>query len=129
MEEFDELIEALRKSREKCPWSSEREIGIHIKELLDEVNEALEAVKNKDYKNLKEELGDLLMDLVFIGIIAEEKKLFTIKGMVEDVKQKLIRRKPWVFGNEKITTKEEAVRRWSEIKKLEKIKINKKWKI
>ena len=117
---FESLAQALRKSREKCPWANEIEIKEYVHELVSEVNEIISAVDKCDYKNLKEELGDLLMDLIFIGVIAEEKKLFTIKDMIEDVKQKLIRRKPWVFGNEKVTTKGEAVKRWNEIKLLEK---------
>ena len=117
---FEALVEALRKSREKCPWANERKIKEHAHELVSEVNEVLVAIEKQDYKNLKEELGDLLMDLIFIGVIAEEKGLFTIKEMIDDVKQKLIRRKPWVFGNEKIKSKEEAVKRWNEVKEQEK---------
>ena len=120
-ESFELLVKSLRKSREKCPWAAEREIKEHVYELMNEVNEVILAVENGDYKNLKEELGDLLMDLIFIGIIAEEKKLFTIKEIIDDVKQKLIRRKPWVFGSEKVSSKEEAVKRWNEIKAMEKI--------
>jgi len=120
MKEFESLVSALKKSREKCPWSRDREIEEHIHELVKEAQEAFEATEKKDYENLKEELGDLLMDLVFISIIAEEKKLFSIKEIIEDVQKKLIRRKPWVFGNETVTTKEGAVARWNQIKEQEK---------
>ena len=119
---FKSLVESLKKSRKECPWSKERTIEEQVYELINEANEVLESVKKKDIGNLKEELGDLLMDLISIGVLAEEEKLFTIKEMIEGVKQKLITRKPWVFGGEKVTTKEEAIKRWNEIKKLEKLK-------
>jgi len=119
-ESFEELIDALKKTRIECPWSKDQKIEEHMKELHGEVKEAFESIKQKDHENLKEELGDILMDLMFVSILAEEKKLFTVKEMIDDVKEKLIRRKPWVFGNEKIRTKEEAVKRWNEIKEIEK---------
>ena len=61
-----------------------------------------------------------MMDLIFVCVIAEEKELFTIKDVVEGVNKKLIRRKPWVFGNETVKSKEESVKRWNEIKEEEK---------
>lgn len=126
---FKSLVTDLRKNRKKCPWSRDRKIEESVCELIDEANEVLESVKKKDNKNLKEELGDLLMDLIFVGIIAEEEKLFTINGMIKEVNKKLLRRKPWVFGKEKFASKKEAVKRWNEIKKLEKsIKQNETFK-
>ncbi|MBL7055920.1 hypothetical protein ISS07_03340 [Candidatus Woesearchaeota archaeon] len=116
---FEELVTALKKSREKCPWSIEQEIEDFGVQLKNEVKEMDTAIKNKDYKNLKEELGDILMDLAYMAVLAEEKNLFTIKSMIEDVKKKLIRRKPWVYGDEKVKDSDDAVRRWNEIKKEE----------
>jgi uncharacterized protein YabN with tetrapyrrole methylase and pyrophosphatase domain len=118
---FEELVVALRKNRKECPWANDREIEEHVHEVVSEAKEALAAVENGDDENLKEELGDLMMNILFIGVVAEEKKLFTIKEMIEDVKQKLFRRKPWVFGDEKIGSKEDALRRWNEIKEKEKL--------
>jgi len=120
MNNLKNLIEGLRKSREKCPWSKEQEIKEHIIELEREIQEAKEAVGKNDFVNLKEELGDVLMDLIFISIIAEEQKLFSFDGMIESADTKLRRRKPWVFGNETIATKKEAIKRWDEIKAKEK---------
>jgi len=119
---FENLVNALKKSRKECPWSKEQEIEEHMRELHNEVGEAFQSIIKKDHDNLKEELGDILMDVMFVSIVAEEKGLFTINEMIEEVKEKLIRRKPWVFGNEKITSKEEAARRWNEIKAEEKRK-------
>ena len=119
-ESFEALVEALKKNRRECPWAKEQEIDKYIDELTSELNEIKEAIKNKDYPNLKEELGDLLMDLLFVTIIAEEKRHFTTKEVIDEVKAKLIRRKPWIFGDETISNKEDAARRWNEIKAEEK---------
>lgn len=121
-ESFESFVKALKKSRKECPWAKEREIETYVHELISEANEVLAAVEKRDYENLKEELGDLLWDLLFISIIAEEKGLFTIKEMVDNAREKLIRRKPWVFGNENILTKENAIKRWNELKGMEKNK-------
>jgi len=117
---FEDLVQMIKKNREKCPWSKEQEIEQHVHELISEANEVLEAVNNKDNENLKEELGDILFDTLFMCIIAEEKGMFKITEVIDNTKQKMIRRKPWVFGDEKIETKEDAVRRWKEIKQEEK---------
>lgn len=120
MKEFDELVKALRLSREKCPWSNEREIGDFIPEVKKEIEELERAFENKDNENFGEELGDVLMDLMYIAVLAEEKGHFEIKDMIDEVKRKLVRRKPWVFGNETVKDSKDAVRRWNEIKALEK---------
>lgn len=117
---FETLIQALKKNRKNCPWAKEQEKEHYINYLTDEVQEIRQAIENKDIENLKEELGDALMDLLFLTIIAEEEGHFTTKEVIEGVNTKLIRRKPWVFGHETISNKEEAVRRWNEIKALEK---------
>ena len=113
---FEELVLALKQNRKKCPWSNDVDFERFVEELAKEVDEVKQAIKNKDYVNLQEEIGDLLMDTLFLGIIAEEKGLFTIKNSLDDVITKLKRRKPWVFGDEVITTKEQATKRWNEIK-------------
>ena len=120
MKEFEQLVAALQESRKKCPWSKEQEMKAHLLELQNEVEEALQAIENNDSKNLQEELGDILMDAAFIAIVAEEKGLFKIKDMIDESTKKIKRRKPWVFGSEIITTKEEAASRWNEIKEQEK---------
>jgi len=99
MKEFDELVSALRQSREKCPWSNEKKIEDFIPEVKKEIEELERAFENNDTKNFREELGDVLMDLMYIAVLAEE------KGH---------------FENETVRDSADAVRRWNEIKKLEK---------
>ncbi len=120
MKEFDELVAALRKSRRECPWAREVITERHIEQLESEVAEVKEAVKSGHKEELREELGDVIWDALFIAIIEEEKGNFTIKDIFEKATEKLKRRKPWVFGNETVKTAKEAVRRWNEIKQIEK---------
>ncbi len=117
---FMQLIEAIRKSREKCPWMKEQTLEKQKDEMLSEAKEVAEAIEKKDYENLREELGDLLYDTLHLIEIGTEMELFTAKEVFEEANAKIIRRKPWVFGDEKINTVEEAVARWQEIKKEEK---------
>ncbi len=119
-ESYHELVEAIKKSREKCPWAKELEVEKMANELHDEVNEIIKAVENKDNDNLKEEIGDLIMDATHLALLCEEKGLFKAKEVLVGVKEKLVRRKPWVFGDMKVESTEEAVKVWNEIKKKEK---------
>jgi uncharacterized protein YabN with tetrapyrrole methylase and pyrophosphatase domain len=120
-ESFQELIDALVETRQKCPWVKEKLSIERLGEAIQsESEEITQAIDKKDMDNLKEEIGDLLMNVTHLAIICEEKGYFKAKDAITGVKEKLIRRKPWVFGDMKINTPEEAVRVWNEIKKKEK---------
>lgn len=120
-ESFQELVEALLETRQKCPWVKEKlsieRLGDAIKS---ETEEITQAINKKDYNNLKEEIGDQMMNLIHMSLICEEEGMFKAKDVLTNVKEKLVRRKPWVFGDMKISTPEEAVKVWDEIKKKEK---------
>ena len=115
-------LDSLLLKRKKCPWLKSRTIEEQLGEVESELEELRQAVENKDWENLKEEFGDILWDLFSIGVIAEEKGLFKISEALDDVHAKIKRRSPWVFGNETVSSKEEAVKRWYEIKAGEKAK-------
>jgi len=118
-----ELFDSLMLQRRKCPWARDFEgLKGQVAELESEVKELREAIENNDVENMREELGDVFWDAFFLGILAEDKGLFSLKEVFEEANVKLKRRKPWVFGNEKVSTKEEAMQRWKEIKKEEKMK-------
>jgi len=119
-EEMKELFEAMVLNRKKCPWAKGRDMASHISELESEVQELREAIEKNDVENLREELGDVFWDVVFIGVLAEEKGLFTMREMLSEANKKFKRRKPWVFGNETVANADEAVKRWHEIKAEEK---------
>jgi tetrapyrrole methylase family protein/MazG family protein len=114
-----EFVDLLLLQRKKCPWARKREILQQLPELEGEVREFREAVESNDVENMREELGDVLWDALFIGVIAEEKGLFTIKEAIEEAHAKLRRRKPWIFGDEEIS-EEEATRRYKRAKEEEK---------
>ena len=115
-----ELVDSLLLQRKKCPWAKQRNLKEQAEGLESEVKELIESINNNDAENMREELGDVFWDALFFGIIAEEKGLFSLKEAIVEAHSKLKRRKPWVFGNETVKSKEEAVKRWNEIKKQEK---------
>lgn len=95
-----------------------------MKGVEEESQEVLDAVKNGDYTNLREELGDLMFQIVMIAQIASERGLFDMKDVMDDIATKLIERHSWVFGDDKAETAEEAVKIWEENKKKKKASPN-----
>lgn len=91
-----------------------------MKYLFEESNELKEAVKKGDIENIKEELGDVLLQVVFHAQIAKENGWFDIKDVIRYLNSKLIRRHPHVFGKSKAKTEKEIIKQWSLIKKKEK---------
>ena len=119
-ESYHELVEALRKNREKCPWAKELTVEKMASGLHEEVDEIIQAVGKKDNENIKEEIGDLIMDATHLAILCEEKGMFKAKDVLIGVREKLVRRKPYVFGDMKVETSEEALGVWNEVKRREK---------
>ncbi len=119
---FQKLIDIAAKLRsdEGCPWDRAQTIESLMEGLEEESGEVLEAVKKGDYKNLQEELGDLLFQIVMVAQIASEKEMFSMKEVMDDIAQKLIDRHTWVFGEDKAETAEEALAQWKANKKKEK---------
>jgi uncharacterized protein YabN with tetrapyrrole methylase and pyrophosphatase domain len=109
----------LRRCRNICPWTKEQSIESYAQELIGEVQEMMQAIEHKDNDNLKEELGDLLWDVLMVAHIAEDHGLFKVEEVMEDVVAKMRRRKPYVFEGKQVTI-EEAGRLWEEVKRKEK---------
>ena len=95
---FDELISAIQRCHEKCPWIKEQTVEKHGKEVLSEAKEVVEAIEKKDYENLKEELGDLLWDTITLALLAEKEGLFKAKEIMDVVISKMKRRLLLMFG-------------------------------
>lgn len=119
-ESFENLVGIQKRLRKECPWDKKQDFDSLKHTVIEEAKEVVEAIDKKDYKNLKEELGDLLHNILFIASIAEEKDLFTIKEVIEGIEAKLVRRHPHIFGDEKASTPEEVVKIWKKIKEVEK---------
>jgi len=114
-----EIMEMLR-SPEGCPWDREQDHESLKQYLIEETYEVLEAIDKKDYDKLLEELGDVLLQVVFHGQIAKERGEFDILDISSRVCQKMIDRHVHIFGDVKLSTADEVVDSWEAIKKKEK---------
>lgn len=121
MNEFDKLIDIVKKLRapDGCPWDRKQTLYSLKDALLEETCELIDALDNKDIENIKEELGDVLLHVVFHSQTACEDGLFNIEDVICGINEKLIRRHPHVFKNEHYETAEQVKERWDEIKKEE----------
>ena len=118
-EEFNQLFEVIWRIRRDCPWDKEQTHESIRKYLIEECFEAAEAIDNKDPGRLKEELGDILIQVIFHSILAEEEGSFRLTDVLQETREKLIRRHPHVFGNKNLQTGEEVLKQWEEIKNKE----------
>ncbi len=119
IKDLEKIMDKLR-SPEGCPWDREQTLESLKPMVVEETFEVLEAVDNKSIENLKEELGDLLLQIVFYSRIAKENNWFTLDDVIENISKKLIRRHPHVFGNERILSSQKVLEQWEEIKSKEK---------
>ena len=126
MSSIHALLETMRKLRDKdngCPWDIEQTFESLSQCVVEEAYEVSDAISRKDYENLKEELGDILLQVVFHAEIAKELKLFSFDEIVESLNQKLIRRHPHVFdGAPRPNSSSEQTQSWEAMKDLEKDK-------
>ena len=102
-----------------CQWDKAQTHESLIKNLREESQEVIDAIENKDDENLCEELGDVLLQVVFHAAIAEEQNRFSIRDVINGINQKLIRRHPHVFGGEKAATADDVAKLWQKIKAAE----------
>ena len=125
IEELKEIVGILR-SPVGCEWDRAQDFNSMKECLTNEANEVLQAIDKSDYDNLKEELGDVLLQVVMNAQIASEKGLFNFDDVVQVVCEKLIRRHPHVFGDEpRPTTPEDSLKLWRKVKEIEKARKNK----
>ena len=122
---FDELISVMARLRAPggCPWDREQTYASLAQYLLEETYETFDAIQEADQtgdtRNLREELGDVLLQVVFHSTIAAEKNDFTIDEVVKGVTEKLVLRHPHVFGDKKLETANDVLQNWDELKKSE----------
>jgi len=121
-EGFARLIEVMARLRAPngCPWDREQNFDTIKPYLLEETYEVMDAIDARDWLGLAEELGDLLLQVVFFSQMASEEKLFDVSDSLEAINSKLIRRHPHVFAAGDAKTADDVVRRWDEIKATEK---------
>lgn len=123
---YEDFVEIIRKLRSEngCPWDREQTHMTLRPCIMEEAAETAAAIRIYDrtgsYENLREELGDVLLQVVMHSCIAEEEGLFTLEDVVSEVAEKMVRRHPHVFGGGSAETPGEVLLNWEEIKKQEK---------
>ena len=125
VEKLLELMQYLRDPEKGCAWDKKQSFSTIAPYTIEEAYEVSQAIQDEDFDDLKEELGDLLLQVVFLSQIANEKKIFSFDDVVIGIKEKLIRRHPHIFEeNKKLNTAKEVKDQWDKIKLNEKKKKN-----
>lgn len=119
---IEQLLEIMRRLRGPggCPWDREQSLESLKKNLVEETYEVIDAIDSGDRASLREELGDLLLQVVFQSQICAEEGAFTFQDVVRAIADKLVRRHPHVFGDVKVAAADEVLKNWDRIKATEK---------
>src|ERR1700757_4154482 len=118
---FERLVALMSRLRSPsgCPWDREQTHATLRTYLIEEAYEVLDAMESADDAKFAEELGDLLLQVLFHAQIAQEEGRFTISDVVREIYEKMIRRHPHVFGTARAKTAADVLRNWEQIKKIE----------
>ena len=123
MKEFNNLLQIMKRLRNPangCPWDLIQDVNTLKEYVLEETYELLEAIEINSVEKQKEELGDLLLQIVFLSQINQEKDNFNIKDVINGISKKLVNRHPHIFSNLKVESAEDVKTNWEKIKKREK---------
>lgn len=115
-EAFERLVQIMDELREKCPWDRKQTIQSLRQMTLEETYELADAITDSDWKSIKEELGDILLHIVFYSKIASEQNQFTIEDVLNGISKKLIDRHPHIYSNVEVKTDEDVKRNWEKLK-------------
>jgi len=123
MREFDQLAEIVSKLRKECPWDMEQTHESLSKHLIEEAYELLDSLASLDQSesskaSLKEELGDLMLQIMLHAKIAEDNNFFNISDVINTLNAKLKARHPHVYGDVQLETAEDVEKQWEELKKV-----------
>jgi MazG family protein len=113
---FQELVDIVRRLRVECPWDREQNHDTIKQNTIEEAYEVIEAIDDKDYGELKKELGDLLLHVIFHSLIAEKEGNFKLNEVIDSIKEKLVRRHPHIFGDVKVDGTTDVLKNWEAIK-------------
>lgn len=120
LEAFRELVEIVIRLRKECPWDREQTHESLRPALIEEAYETVEAIDSRDYTELKKELGDLLLHIVFHAVLGTESGSFTLEDVIRGEIDKLVYRHPHVFGTTEVSGSEEVKKNWEQLKRQEK---------
>ncbi|MFN2612289.1 MAG: MazG nucleotide pyrophosphohydrolase domain-containing protein [Solirubrobacterales bacterium] len=114
LERLDQII---RKLRAECPWDREQDERSIAPHTVEEAEEVAEAARGGDDAALREELGDLLFQVLFLALLMEERGAGDLASIADGLREKLVRRHPHVFGEAEASTAEEAIEIWQRMKR------------
>lgn len=114
--DIDKLVKIMNELREKCPWDKKQTVHTLRQQTIEETYELADAITVKDWKGIKEELGDLLLHIVFYSKIGTEENQFSLQEVIDGVCEKLIKRHPHIYGNVKVENEEDVKKNWEQIK-------------
>jgi MazG family protein len=115
-ESFEQLVKIMDELRQKCPWDRKQTIQSLRQLTLEETYELTEAISAEDWKSIKEELGDLLLHILFYSKIGSEQNKFTLKEVIDGIADKLIIRHPHIYGDVQVNNEEDVKKNWEQIK-------------
>src|SRR5438477_8961052 len=115
-ESFLRLVSIMDELREKCPWDQKQTVESLRHMTIEETYELADAITDKDWKGIKEELGDLLLHILFYSRIAKEQDQFTLEEVINGIAEKLIVRHPHIYGDVKVGSDEDVKKNWENIK-------------
>jgi XTP/dITP diphosphohydrolase len=113
---FTRLVSIMDDLREKCPWDKKQTIETLRPLTIEETYELVDAITDKDWKGIKEELGDILLHIIFYAKIGTEQQKFTLGEVMEGISEKLIRRHPHIYGSIEVNDDEDVKKNWEQIK-------------
>jgi XTP/dITP diphosphohydrolase len=115
-ESFLRLVSIMDELREKCPWDRKQTIETLRHMTIEETYELADAITDKDWKGIKEELGDLLLHILFYSRIGKEQEQFTLEEVINGIADKLIIRHPHIYGDVKVNNEEDVKKNWENLK-------------
>ncbi|PIB16087.1 nucleoside triphosphate pyrophosphohydrolase [Vibrio rotiferianus] len=125
IEQLEQIMAKLRDPKSGCPWDLKQTFDTIVPHTIEETYEVVDAIQNRDWPNLQEELGDLLFQVIFYSQMAKEQGLFDFSDVVETVNEKLTRRHPHVFSDVEFESDDEINANWEAEKAKEKAQVGK----
>ena len=113
---FLRLVQIMDELREKCPWDREQTVETLRSMTIEETYELADSVTEKNWKGIREELGDLLLHILFYSRIAKEQQQFTLEEVIQGISEKLITRHPHIYGDVNVENEEDVKRNWEKLK-------------
>jgi XTP/dITP diphosphohydrolase len=114
--DFNKLIQIMDELRDNCPWDKKQTIHSLRQQTIEETYELADAITDKDWNGIKEELGDLLLHIIYYAKIGLEENKFTLQEVIDEICEKLIKRHPHIYGNVKVEDEEDVKKNWEQIK-------------